>query len=402
MRLRKENQINKQTQGGSKSRFGKLARVWQRLATSRTWPVVLAIAAIFSLTSVALLLFEHDINKSFRSLGDVFWWTIVTASTVGYGDKVPETAGGRVIAVLVIVLGVVVASIITGKIASWLVTWKIKEGSGLITQEKLKKHLVICGWKNEMPGLLLDILKANPGLTSENIVLVSTIKPAIVESLRSMPELENIGFVRGDYVDEAVLHRANIKRAAKVLVLADSSVDCSPQEIDSRTVMTAITIKSISRDIYTCVELVDSKFERYLEGIHCDEIFPARHHNRILLANASAASGVTHIVRDMLDMEENRLACKEFPAQFVGDTFASLSRHFMGSENSILIGVLENTGNIYKRKKEALRMAQRTPDISRLVANLQEVKKLSGNQPVFNPGPDYEIKPYSRAILIRQ
>ena len=71
------------------------------------------------------------------------------------------------------------------------------------------------------------------------------------------------------------------------------------------------------------------------------------------------------------------------------------------AENGILVGVLENTGNIYQRKREALRMAQRTPDLSRLIANLQDVKKLKGNHPVFNPGPDYEIKPYSRAILIQ-
>jgi len=101
------------------------------------------------------------------------------------------------------------------------------------------------------------------------------------------------------------------------------------------------------------------------------------------------------------DMEQNRLVTREFPAKFIGDTFANLSRHFMEDERSILIGLLENTGNIFQRKKEALRMAQKTPDLSRLVANLQEVKKLQGNHPVFNPGPDYEIKQYSRAILIQ-
>ncbi|MBW1744318.1 MAG: NAD-binding protein [Deltaproteobacteria bacterium] len=271
----------------------------------------------------------------------------------------------------------------------------------MATQRKLRKHLVICGWKNEMPGFLTGILKVNRKLTSEDIVIVSTVEPAAVENLRSVPELQNIGFVRGDHVDEAVLRRANVKRAAKVLVLADSSIAGTPQEVDARTVMTAMTIKSISKDIYTCVELIDSKFERYLQSVHCDEIFLSRHHNRLLLANASAASGVSHVVRDLLDMEESRLVTREFPAKFVGDTFASLSQHFMEDERSILIGLLENTGNIFQRKKEALRMAQRTPDLSRLVANLQEVKKLQGNHPVFNPGPDYEIKQYSRAILIQ-
>ncbi|UCG80271.1 MAG: NAD-binding protein [Desulfobacterales bacterium] len=367
----------------------------------RTWPVVSAIILIFLLTSVSILLFEHGTNQGFRGFGDVIWWTIVTASTVGYGDKVPETSGGRVIAILVIVIGVLAASIVTGRIASWLVEWKIKEGSGLASQKKLRQHLVICGWKNDMPGFLMGILKANRELTSEEIVLVSMVKPAAVENLRSVPELQNIGFVRGDYVDEAVLHRANVRQAAKVLVLADSGIDASPQEVDSRTVMTAMTIKSISKDIYTCVELIDSKFERYLRSVHCDEIFLSRHHNRILLANASADSGVSHIISDLLDMDQNRLVTKELPAGFVGETFGSLSQYFMESENSILIGVLENTGNIYQRKREALRMAQRTPDLSRLVANLQEVKKLEGNHPVFNPGPDYRIKPYSRVILVQ-
>lgn len=305
------------------------------------------------------------------------------------------------VAILVIVFGVLAASIVTGQIASWLVEWKIKEGSGLATQRKLTKHLVICGWKNEMPGFLTGILKVNRKLTSEDIVLVSTVEPAAIENLRSVPELQNIGFVRGDHVDEAVLRRANVKQAAKVLILADSSVAGTAQEVDARTVMTAMTIKSISKDIYTCVELIDSKFERYLQSVHCDEIFLSRQHNRLLLANASAASGISHVVRDLLDMEENRLVTREFPAKFVGDTFSSLSQYFMEAEKSILIGLLENTGNIFQRKKEALRMAQRTPDLSRLVANLQEVKKLQGNHPVFNPGPDYEIKQYARAILIQ-
>jgi voltage-gated potassium channel len=393
--------MNQQRPDDGTDYFPTLRRMRQRFLRGGTWLVVLAILLIFLIMSFSILFFEHSTNRGFRSFGDVIWWTIVTASTVGYGDKVPETAGGRVIAILVIVVGVLVASIVTGRIASWLVEWKIKEGSGLATQKKHRRHLVICGWKNDMPGFLMGILKANRHLTSEEVVLVSMVKPASVENLRSIPELQNIAFVRGDYVDEAVLLRANVTQASKVLVLADSGIDASPQEIDARTVMTAMTIKSISKDIYTCVELIDSKFERYLRSVHCDEIFLSRHHNRILLANASADSGVSQIISDLLDMEQNRLVTRGLPDRFVGDTFGSLSRYFMEAENSILIGVLENTGNIYQRKREALRMAQKTPDLSRLVANLQEVKKLQGNHPVFNPGPDYKIKPYSRAILVQ-
>lgn len=382
------------------SKRNPLSLFLERFLKSRIYPLIAAILLILVLSSIGVLLFEQQDNQGFRNLGDAIWWTLVTAATVGYGDKVPLTTGGKIVAVLVMLFGVGLLGMITGRIASWLVEWKIKEGSGLADQKKLKKHFVICGWKSEMVSVLEDILRVNPDLSDEDMVVVSTVEPEKVENLRSHPRLQNIRFVRGDYVDENVLHRANIKQAAKVLVLADSSGQASDQEVDARTVMCVLTVKTISKDIYTCVELIDSKFKRYLENVHCDEIILSREYNRILLANATAASGIAHVVQDLLDVEGGRLITKTFPSRFVGDSFANLSRYFMENENTILIGVLENTGNIFQRKREALREAQKTSDISRLVANLQEVKELRGNLPVFNPGPDYQIKSYSRAILI--
>jgi voltage-gated potassium channel len=272
----------------------------------------------------------------------------------------------------------------------------------LSTQKKTTGHFIICGWKHEMARVLKDILAVNPDFSDEDIVLVSMVEPATVENLRGEPELQAIRFVRGDYVDETVLHRANVKQAVRVLILADTSAQASAQEIDARAVMAVLTIKTISKYIYTCVELIDSKFKRYLENVHCDEILLSREHNRILLANAASASGISHVVHELIDVEKGPLVTTRFPGRFVGDTFDNLGRHFRETDRSILIGVLENTGNIFHRKREALRDAQKTPDVARLVANLQAVKELRGNQPVFNPGPDYLIKPNSRAILIRE
>ena len=381
-----------------RKQFGHIMR---RLARSRTFAVLGAIFLVFLMSSLGVLLFEHPTNQGFHNLWDAMWWTLVTAATVGYGDKVPLTTGGRSVAVLVMLFGIGLLGIVTGRIASWLVNWKIKEGSGLVNQKEAKKHFVICGWKKEMISVLEDILRVNKDLSDTDIVLVSMVDPAKVENLRSHPDLQNIRFVRGDYVEENVLLRANIKQATKVLVLADNSTQASDQEVDARTVMSVLTIKTISKDIYTCVELIDSKFKRYLENVHCDEIILSREYNRILLANATAASGLAHIIQDLLDVEGSRLVTKSFPARFVGDTFANLSKYYMEDENTIVIGILENTGNIFQRKREALQEAQKTPDISRLVSNLQEVKELRGNLPVLNPGPEYEIKSYSRAILIQ-
>ncbi|MEE9566263.1 MAG: potassium channel family protein, partial [Desulfobacteria bacterium] len=95
---RQKKQTKRKMPDGIRNQFPSLTLIWRRFLGSGTWPVVLVIISIFLLTSATILILEYDVNQGFRSFGDVIWWTIVTASTVGYGDKVPETAGGRLIA----------------------------------------------------------------------------------------------------------------------------------------------------------------------------------------------------------------------------------------------------------------------------------------------------------------
>ena len=127
--------------GDSRNRFplrkkNRLAVLMKRVIRSRTYPVIAVILLVFLLSSLGVLFFEYGANQGFASMWDAVWWTLVTAATVGYGDKVPLTTGGRLVAVLVMLLGIGLLGMITGRIASWLVAWKIKEGSGLADQKK--------------------------------------------------------------------------------------------------------------------------------------------------------------------------------------------------------------------------------------------------------------------------
>ena len=170
-----------QSMGDSRNRGAfrkknRLAVLLKRAIRSRIYPVIAAILLVFLLSSLGVLFFEYGVNRGFASMWDAVWWTLVTAFTVGYGDKVPMTVGGRLVAVLVMLFGIGLLGMITGRIASWLVAWKIKEGSGLADQKKIKRHFVICGWKNEMVSVLEDILRINPNFSDEDIVVVSTVE----------------------------------------------------------------------------------------------------------------------------------------------------------------------------------------------------------------------------------
>ena len=67
---------------------------------------------------IAVYLVEHgQRGANITNLGDAFWWTIVTITTVGYGDYFPVTISGRIIAVLVMLSGIGIFALLVSSFA---------------------------------------------------------------------------------------------------------------------------------------------------------------------------------------------------------------------------------------------------------------------------------------------
>ncbi|HEY9369833.1 potassium channel family protein [Streptomyces sp.] len=65
---------------------------------------------------------EHDApGATIRTFGDAIWWACETLATVGYGDVVPVTPFGRVIAVGMMACGLALLGAVTGSFSSWLI-----------------------------------------------------------------------------------------------------------------------------------------------------------------------------------------------------------------------------------------------------------------------------------------
>ena len=85
-----------------------------------------ATVALVSITlamfaSIAILNVEDAPESNIRSAQDALWWSLVTITTVGYGDKFPVTTEGRVIAIVLMTAGVGLFGTFTGLVASLVI-----------------------------------------------------------------------------------------------------------------------------------------------------------------------------------------------------------------------------------------------------------------------------------------
>ena len=78
---------------------------------------------------------EHDRDDaSITSLGDAFWWAVVTTTTVGYGDQVPITDQGRFMAAVLMGFGLALLAVFTAHIAAHFVDHDRSENTELLAR----------------------------------------------------------------------------------------------------------------------------------------------------------------------------------------------------------------------------------------------------------------------------
>ena len=108
----------------------------------------LLIAALIMFSTVGLVVFEKDI-----SWPNALWWSMVTLTTVGYGDIAPTTFGGRLIGAITMLFGIGVLGMFTASIASVFVEQKLRMNRGMSSFD-FDNHIIICEWNHRAREIL--------------------------------------------------------------------------------------------------------------------------------------------------------------------------------------------------------------------------------------------------------
>ncbi len=366
---------------------------------------------IFKVASVTLLLifscsfavfyFEHGYTEAnIHSLWDSFWWAIVTVGTVGYGDKYPVSVAGRLVGLVLIFSGVGLMSLLTATIASVFVERKIKEDKGLDTV-KVKDHIIICGW-NQHTEEVLQGLTNSGALENISVVLINELSIDEMGTIKTKYNKYELKFLRGDYVHEDVLLRANIKKARFALIMADLSGSHSRDRIDERTALAALTIKSIAPQIKIIAELLDEANKPHLRRTNVDEIIVRGEHLGSLLASAIISPGLPRVLSSIISLgEKDKLWRTDIPKSYAGKTFKELSSYFR-ERHAIVIGVMRDKKDV---KIQDL-LSDNTSIIDSFIREkLKEANKSfylekNDNNSIINPDDNYVILPEDYAIVL--
>ncbi len=79
-------------------------------------------------------------NATITTLGTAFWWAVVTTTTVGYGDTYPVTSAGRLIASVIMVVGIGLIGTVSATVAAWFVARKQRLHDDQLKAEKVARR----------------------------------------------------------------------------------------------------------------------------------------------------------------------------------------------------------------------------------------------------------------------
>lgn len=285
-----------------------LQRIWLFILRENLHRLLIIILVVSALSTIGIKWLENI------PLSDGAWWSVVTLTTVGYGDVTPQTLTGRLLAFLLMLIGIGLFGTFSATIASVLVHQKMKEDQGMSEYKELKDHIILSQW-NEHTRFIIQELRSDPKTAPSPIALIADIERKPIND-------NNLYFIKGD-VNEETLERANLAEAKTVVILGDQELEVTAR--DGKAVLSALMIESMNHNAYSIVQLADHRNVQHAKRAQVDEIIVSSELSSGIIARATLDHGMAGVISTLLKNDDGDELYKiPVPLSMVGQRFIDL------------------------------------------------------------------------------
>ncbi len=229
-----------------------LSRLLYQIRRRRELGVGLLVSVLmFSIIGNSLTFYAFDGRGQGLSVWDSLWYSVISITTIGYGDISAESLGARVgTAVFIIVIGLAAFTSTVGLMVDWFVQFKYKERRGMGTS-KARNHLIIVNFPNEsrIKQIIEEFTRDDEHRKTEIILVTNQIE--------ELPfSIKNVSFIRGSPLEQETFERAAIADADQAIILSTSVDD--PRS-DSLVASIAFVMEHMNPGLFIIAECQDPK-----------------------------------------------------------------------------------------------------------------------------------------------
>jgi voltage-gated potassium channel len=209
---------------------------------------------------IALILLGGALGYHFIegwSFLDALYMTVISVTTVGYGEVQPLGSAGRIFTMIMLFTGVGAVLYILSALTQTVVEGKLREVMGRRSQLRqiraLKGHYIICGY-GRIGALVTDMLREN----GQKVVVVENS-----EEITRRLEEEGVLYVLGSATEDEALFAAGIDRARGLVATVSSDAD---------NVFIVLSAKQIRPDLLVIARATEPGSERKLKRAGADKV----------------------------------------------------------------------------------------------------------------------------------
>lgn len=312
--------------------FFVILRIWRALLRSiRVKPGRLALAVsvlmvgTLLVNALAFWWFDGQRDPSI-GFGDAVWYSLISVTTIGYGDFSATTWPARLATIIAIVfVGLPVFGAFMGILADRVVAHHEKERKGMLPVDE-RGHVLILNFPSvQRVQAIAAEFRADAAHSERSIFLVT-------DRVATNPLSEDaIGFVHGSPIDEDVLRRANIEQATTVIVLAP---DYGAPESDSQVAAAVTLVEALHPQARTIAECLDDRHRFLFTSANTDAvIYPLRMANNAIV-QVSQDPGVGQYLDQVLaNSQAESLYSTVVPdGSWTGMTYLDMARHLLDQQ----------------------------------------------------------------------